>query len=686
MANRTLIPLLALLALAAFGYWLWASDSDAGIVAAPPGAAPPPARDNAGFEVDRPVPAAAPTAPAAATRTAADSDGSHADAAQGIKGRVLLPDGTPAGGVAVYLLEALLNDPIRVFLASVNGVITPARAAGTTAADGTFALGIPTADGKAYDLRVAADRHPELSHQSIVVHADQWYDTGDLSLDRGVTLHGRVVDGETGAGLVGAAVFLVASRQAQGMMPTPGRERGIAVTTDGNGAFRFDNAAPQGHADLTAEAPGYAGVTVRNQPVGRENPNGIRLELLPGRPLAGIVVDDRGQGVARVRVTARGLSQKTPQTESAITGRDGRFTFASLQAGPYEVTTQSDSHTPAKTPPVLAGEVDLKLVLAPRPWARLRVLTASGADVKDYRISLKRHFPQHQGQIGNVFEFADRNITPRDYPSQLGGDWAAVRGLPTGAFVFQIMERNHAKTVSEPFTVRDTTEPNEVTVRLTLGAMITGTVVDDGGKPLAGAVVSTDRNNALPDGVPIFGGLGAMLPKRHTQAQTRTDAQGRFRLDKLAFAEYMVHVNHDRFCRGASHDIVLEREGQIADIGVVRLERGAVLTGFTTIGNLAAGQIKVQLGVPPPDRGKAHQRVQQPTGRPMFSSMAISDNDGRYRMLRHIPPGEYRIHAVRTSGTSNPFDALLDIRETERRITVSPGQDRLQIDFNLSKR
>ena len=50
-----------------------------------------------------------------------------------------------------------------------------------------------------------------------------------------------------------------------------------------------------------------------------------------------------------------------------------------------------------------------------------------------------------------------------------------------------------------------------------------------------------------------------------------------------------------------------------------------------------------------------------------------------------MPPGTYRITASRQSG-ENPFGAIVDIKETEQQLAVAPGQERIEINFNLSKR
>jgi hypothetical protein len=63
----------------------------------------------------------------------------------------------------------------------------------------------------------------------------------------------------------------------------------------------------------------------------------------------------------------------------------------------------------------------------------------------------------------------------------------------------------------------------------------------------------------------------------------------------------------------------------------------------------------------------------------------LSDGNGNYVMGKRVPPGTYKITAARHSA-ENPFGALLDMKETEQELVVSPGQDTITINFNLSNR
>ncbi|MCA8968057.1 MAG: carboxypeptidase regulatory-like domain-containing protein, partial [Planctomycetes bacterium] len=180
-------------------------------------------------------------------------------------------------------------------------------------------------------------------------------------------------------------------------------------------------------------------------------------------------------------------------------------------------------------------------------------------------LSLKRSFPNNPLAIGNVIGHPDRNINPGDYPREFGGEWALIDGLPAGEFRFQITERRHAKTLSPEFTVKIGAEPIEVTATLTLGATITGTVIDDRGQPVSGAVVTTDMNGGVAANSGLFDVFRSMIPEKHTTKKATTDAQGRFKIEQLSFADYMIRVAHRDYCEGVAINITLDREGQQLD-------------------------------------------------------------------------------------------------------------------------
>ncbi|HEU4417849.1 MAG TPA: carboxypeptidase-like regulatory domain-containing protein, partial [Planctomycetota bacterium] len=404
----------------------------------------------------------------------------------------------------------------------------------------------------------------------------------------------------------------------------------------------------------------------------------------PGQPIAGVVVDHDGKGIPDASVIATALSIKTPQTASVVTADDGSFEFPSLRTGPYQVIATSGQHAEAKNGMVMTGDMNLKLVCAMRAMVKLSVLGTNKTPVKVYRLGLKRYFPSNPLGIGNVPEFPDRSVNPGDYPD--GGPWAMIRGLPSGEFRFQIEDGAHAKTLSPPFTVVEGGPVVEVIANLVLGGSIQGTVIDDQGKPVAGAAVTTDLNGGIAADSEIFRIFRDMMPEKHSKATGKTDAQGRFRINKLAYAEYMVRVSHPDYCEASVINLKLETEGQIVDAGVIQLSPGATIEGVTMVGGQPSGQVKISLSSPVADNVPAGAVPDAArTARALFNATAVSDGDGRFRLLKRVPPGTYKISASRVTN-GNPFDTLMDIKETEQQLVIERGRDLIPVSFNLPKR
>lgn len=598
----------------------------------------------------------------------------NADAPQGVTGRVLLPSGVPAGGIAVYLMKSAAAEPIEIFLANKRGQVIPPAAAGTTAQDGTFRLGIAKA-GDTFDLRVVSEQHPELQHARIKPAAGDWYDAGDLRLEQGAVVTGRVVEEGTNAVITGARVYLNETNQTHSMLATPGREKGIAVDTDAGGYFRFENAPRMASVNLMAEAQGYARAERNNLVVQADKANDFVLELARGMPISGMVVSSTGQPIRGAKVSARGLSAKVPQLGSTVTEQDGTFTFPSLREGPYELTATATQYEERVEKPVMSGASDVKLVLEQRGMVRIRVLSKKGTPVKSYTLSLKRWFPNNPMGIGNVPEYRDVRITPGDYE----GEYATVRGLPSGEFVFQVITTDHAKTISPSFVVQAGAEPPVVDATLTLGGTITGRVVDDRGQPVAGAAVSTDFNGGFAMETEFGQLFRQFMPEKITKSSAKTDAQGNYKLPLLAFGDYMIRVAHPDFCEGAAMNVKLEQEGSV-EVPQLTLLRGTIVEGVATVGGVPTGQVKVTIGPP-----TGAQPEMDAEGKPKMAFMAnaVSAGDGTFRFTKRVPPGTYQIHASKAAGDNNPFVTLLQMKQTARPLTVLPGQEKILQNFDV---
>lgn len=676
---KIVLPVALLSAVAGGAYFLLGGDS---------GPTKPPSDTHPTEENRDKKPEAQPIKPAVATeaqpqsqdpannRRVANVPGeAHSDAPQGVRGKVLKPNGEPAAALEVYLMEAATTDPLKVFIAQRTGQKFSPASKGLTAQDGSFALGVTT-PGQAFDLRVVSTDYPELQFGGIRVRDSEWFDAGMLTLKMGVVVQGHVTMEGQGTAISGATVYMSAPNANFQALPTPGREKGVMVQTDSTGFYRFTTAPSDGLVTITAEAPEYAsGERANFQPKTTEL-NEVNLELARGLPISGFVVDSGGKPVANAQLVATALSAKMPLSVSLRTQPDGAFTTPTLREGPYRMVITAGGFE-EKTQQAMSGENNVKIVMEQRGQVKLRVLSARGMPVKAYTLALRRYFANNPGAIGKVMDYSDKRITPADYE----GEWAIVPNIPVGEFVFQITDNDHAKTLTPPFQVAaNMQQPPQVEVTLTMGAGVTGTVLDDTGAPVANATVTTDMNGGFAAEGGFFDIFKPFLPDKHTISQTKTDNMGRFKLTKLAFSEYMLRVSHPNFCEGVSLDIKLDTDGQLTDIGAVTLMQGTIIEGRCLLGGEPAGQVKVQIG--PPENAKPQVDAQ---GKPkqFFAVSALTDNDGYYKMLKRVPPGTYKIHASRQAGNNDIFTPLLHMKATQRDLVITPGMPQSTQNFDL---
>ncbi|MGE3172810.1 MAG: carboxypeptidase-like regulatory domain-containing protein [Planctomycetota bacterium] len=674
---KILLPVLVLLGLG-LGVWLLQSGhqdvalpSDTPSTPVAPPVEPPPI-EPAVAQPDR-TPVETPP-----ERTVVDpTAGSVADAEQGIVGRVLQPNGVPAASVDVFLLQSTQADPLKIYLANKMRQKIEPVAQVRTETDGTFRIGVAER-GQKYDLRVITAEYPELHHKSIVVRDLDWYDTGDLVLEVGGIVQGRVLDETGNFPIAGAHVFLTMPGLNHQMLPTPGRERGLRTETDNTGFFRYTNAPREGVVTLGAEAAEYAYSEKTNLQIKPDQVNEFTIELARGQPIAGVVVDKSGKPIGGATINATAQSAKLPQTATAASANDGRFRLPMMRPGPYQLAVSAPNFEDVIEKPVFAGNEEVTIVLEQRGLVNLRVLSARGTPIRNYTVGLKRYFPNNPGSIGKVPEFRDRRVTPGDYK----GDYAQIRNVPNGEFVFQIIDNEHAKTLSPPFTMDGSENAPSVEVRLTNGASITGIIVDDRGSPVPGATVATDMNGGLAIDTGFFEMFRSFLPDKHTSKSVQTDGGGRFVLNRLAFADYMVRVSHPDFCESTTLDIKLESDGEMRDVGTIQLRRGAIIEGTCTVNGRPSGQIKVMIG--PPNGYRPDVDAEGRPVTPMFSASAITNGDGIYRFLKRVPPGTYKIHAFKEAGGDDVFGRFKQMKETERQLVIAPGQEQSVQNFNLS--
>ena len=617
------------------------------------------------------------------TRTPANAGSAHADAAQGVFGRVVDARGQPLAGVEALLLEATSNDPLRRFMARAHGVPTLASASALTEADGRFRLGIRQQDELQYEVCVRATGFAYVRLGELRVPAGEWLDLGDVTLLAGATIRGRVTVAGTELPAPGATVRIESGNPFFDLGPAqlPGwRERNV-TTVDHDGVYELRDVPRRGAFRLLAAAPGF-GRQIRDQIEPGEGTLQVDFALPRGMSIGG-VFDTGGAPLGAVRIEC--YSKATEPAFHGSTATDGRFFVHGLREGPHLLRIEADGYQPVSIDNVAAGTDDLRVVLSPRGSASVEVHDPDGTLLRQYRVAVRRYLTEHGGALGTVRDVADRVVR-----LDAGERAVTIEGLDPGDYVFQVEAPGFASTLSDPFQLSQEKREAAVTMTVVRGGSLGGRVVDLAGAPIADATVTTQPDGAIDDN-PVIRMLASLTPDRITRASATTDADGRFVLRGLAYAPYQLQVVHPQYCRTTRGGIEM-RADELVEVPPITLARGTAVRGRALVDGVPTGHVVVVLTQDPsvgpgaggPESGPPEKSRDETT---VVRVEAVTNTDGSFELPRRVPPGAYELRGVIQLGlepNADPFQKLMQLKKSAVRVTVLPGQEVAVVDLRLT--
>jgi protocatechuate 3,4-dioxygenase beta subunit len=478
-----------------------------------------------------------------------------------------------------------------------------------------------------------------------------------IVLGPGATLAGRVRN-ELGDAIAGATLHLEgASYMGLGEV-APDR---MTVTSDAGGAYEFKNVA-RGGRFLTVSAPGFAQISIPNVHFEKEEVVVRDVILKTAEAICGRVFGPGNVGVPGAKVIAIGISatQQTTRVE-VLTDQNGEFCFENLAPGEYNMIASARGwRMISRNNRVAANTANHMIEMAKEPTISGRVVEkGSGAPVTAFSVRLRAFYGQ-----GTPTAPIDEQVFAIQDP---GGNFT-VDAVPANELVVEAFAPGRAPGFSAPFAVRPGTPVTGVVVQLGAGGTISGRVVDTEGKPIARAKVATHDNEWADDA--FTRALGATYPTNATQTETRTDKDGRFTLKNLNPERYQISVEANGYTAFTQRDIVVN-DAVDTPIGDVRLGRGGVVRGtvFDAAGKPLSGGT-VTLRITAGDVAREYS--------------TRSGADGRYE-IGSVAPGRYAISAMRPGGgDGNPFEQIVDVRDTEINLTVEEGQVTTQ-DLHLTE-
>lgn len=615
-----------------------------------------------------------------------------------VEGQVIDSEGAPVAGAEVKLQPAL------------GGPTPPADAELEAETDASGAFRVTSDDPGPFLLHA---RHPDFAPRTLERVAAGG-EPLEIVLDAGLEIVGRVLDANRGDPIHGARVRAASSfvgARAQGLL--------AEALTDAEGRFRLER-LPAGAHVVSAAAAGYALAELRDTRAGEE----VELALLPGSSIEGVVVDADGQPLpgARVRATGGVLPFRATVLEATEpTGDDGGFWIPGVEPGSYRVEVRKGGYAPLLSEPV-AVEAELparaRLVLEEGAFVTGRLLTAEGNPtpgrlelresqgvalqperVEESRVDAKsdggfRLGPLASGEHvliatapGHAATLVPVRVAKGDSEADVGEVTLEVGGWIRGRVVDEdgrpIAEAAvTAVAIGPPSTVRSGDDGAfELTglrgERHRLTAAAPGYVLPyaPGASAASGAedvVLELRRAGTVigrvedPDGRPITG-FGVQLeseerssgPSYYGPARPFGDAEGRFRLDDVVPGPHVLEVTAAGFSRAVVADVAVTA-GETTDVGLVRLDHGAALSGT----------VVDESGAPVPG---AELRLQAAARDSYWARQTARSGIGGAYRLEGLEPGRVGLLAQHRDYADELIEG----------IEIAPGQGEISLDVVL---
>ncbi|MDB5338458.1 MAG: resA 1, partial [Planctomycetaceae bacterium] len=506
-----------------------------------------------------------------------------------IGGKVVDADHKPVAGARVSIAIPATDTPAESYYDLLDA---------KTAEDGTWSLDGAPLNVAGLNLRIEHSRF--ITKRSAVLDRED----GEYQLDAGLTLTGRVVDGQ-GRPVPKVQVTVGRSRWE-------GRETSADVKADGS--YIVYALEPQSTL-VTAEAPGLA-PQVQQVAIDQET-KPVDFQLLPGQTTRFQVVDMERKPVAGMRIVADTWKGFRSLRWDAVTDAQGAAVW---NGAPQEAVTYHmvGIGYAAQRDVVVGPQADPHVITVHKPLkVQGTVLDSQEQKIPEFRVGLGRQFPGR------------REIRWIDYEGSIGRNGAFEIDYDEfcEAIYLRIEANGFEPWISEAIPFGKSIET--LLVHLKAGAGPSGVVLSPDGKPAAGAnlVIVTEQ-----EGLEFSGGFKPVGGKQKVVA----DKLGRFEFLAVTEPALIVAVADSGYAEVATSDFiktgeirlqawakieaVVHYKGQaLADVNLVVFpenERGKVIQIFSygiTGKTDAAGRVFFNQVVPRTVR--VGRTLEQPIGR-----------------------------------------------------------------------
>lgn len=454
----------------------------------------------------------------------------------GLSGRVTDHDGKPLSGVSVEAMEASADGQGGMRRMVMFRGQERADDSIRTASDGTFQTRVKEGT---YDVVLKREGFAMKSVRGVLVSATT--KPLEITLDPGVELSGRVTRG--GAGVEGVNVGLGGSGGF------------FSTVTQSDGSFVLTDLSP-GQGMLSVNKPDAFVQQMRPVTIPSRD---LNIELPQGGRITGRVIDKASKhpvtsfqaGVTTSR-SGGGMVIMSPPMLKAFSSDDGSFALDNVPPGATEVVVNAPGYATGRVPALTVEDgktlADVEVALETGVTLTGHVTGPDGSALSGVEVSLD----QTPGR--RVMRFDNRNSGSVTDPK---GEYE-LEALEPGEKTF-VFSRQGLVSQSKKVTLSG--DKVTLDVQLSAGLRVSGVVVNEGGTPIAEAMVE-----AFSAADESFG------------RQARSDASGKFQLEGLTGGHYTLSASKSGYASAIQRDVDLNGAVPIRLV----LPAGGVLSGHVT--------------------------------------------------------------------------------------------------------
>ncbi len=479
----------------------------------------------------------------------------------------------------------------------------------------------------------------------------------DASADIAPSIQGRVVD-EAGDPVAGAEV----GAQANNVSRRRARLYSSARTRD-DGEFRLEGLAVTGGIFMVATSTGLSSGDIGPLALTADGIQDLVVVLRPTGSLSGHVIDLDGRPVSEegIQVELKYRRMGINHGDGLFDALDetGAFKIDNLTAGSYGLYINAHPRVffsgiirTLLTVELEAGEdlvgIELPfdyarhleakaalaaLAVAPRPARRQEPKTV---DVEGQVLRSDTHEPVERFRVRAQYSYFGRMRASDDTIADAKGRFSLKPRH--GDAVEVLVESEGLAPGRAEFSVDEngTVSGAPLLVRLDPGAVVEGTVVDEGGAPVIGASIFVDFDfNIRSSGTGYLSGDRAAV----------TDSEGAFLLDALGSAPTTLYVQHPSFAPESAQ--VTPAQSRPTQTRIV-MRDGGTIEGTVWLGGAVV-------------RNKAMMLLNA-GGKSVQTGGAQTDGDGLYR-IEHLSPGVYTVYTSPNHNSSWTQFRLAEVRQ-----------------------